>query len=220
MLLFNEFGQYDDYPYRTALERIARREAVPYLDSTALFAAARKRMEDEIEMRLDLRPVAPPRVATGDMADVVFRVSLGTRPVAKAMYVVGNHPALGHGVPNRVAMYDDGTHGDQRAGDAVWSYSARLPRRTSFAYVYTNSGEPGRWEGLDVPEIRSLTVAAAGAAERAYLPIDSFGRIYMKGDSWHTDASGYDLMAGAIVEALKRDARFRRYLERRAGGGP
>jgi len=30
----------------------------------------------------------------------------------------------------------------------------------------------------------------------------------MKGDPWHTDESGYDLIAGAVVEALAREAAF------------
>jgi hypothetical protein len=117
-------------------------------------------------------------------------------------------------------MYDDGTHGDQRAGDTVWSYAAQFPRRTALAYAYTNSGTQGQWEGLDVPEIRSVTVDALAGDDRVYLPVESFGRIYMKGDPWHTDASGYDLIAGATIDALRRDGRFQRYLAQPLGKRP
>ena len=72
----------------------------------------------------------------------------------KAMYIVGNHPKLGNLVLNKVAMYDDGTHGDQTARDHVWSYSATFAPGTKLSYIYTDSGEEGKWEGLDVPHIR------------------------------------------------------------------
>ncbi len=36
-----------------------------------------------------------------------------------------------------------------------------------------------------------------------YLPVETFGRIYMQADNWHPDAKGYELIAQAIVDALK-----------------
>ncbi len=35
--------------------------------------------------------------------------------------------ALGNWVPNKVPMYDDGTHGDSIAGDGIWSIALALP---------------------------------------------------------------------------------------------
>ena len=74
-------------------------------------------------------------------------------------------------------MYD-GTHGDQRAGDDIWSYSATFAPGTRLSYIYTNSGEEGKWEGLDVPHIhiRSFTVEAKIGEEKPYRPIESFGK--------------------------------------------
>jgi hypothetical protein len=95
-------------------------------------------------------------------------------------------------------MYDDGTHGDQRAGDGVWSLAATAQPGTPVFYVYTNSGTPGVWNGLDVPEIRAFTVPA-NAGRTVYRPIDTFGRVYVQADSWHPDAAGYDLIAHAVL---------------------
>jgi hypothetical protein len=215
MLLLNTFDERDDL-YRRAVRTVAATEGVPLVDGAALFADARRRIEAEIETRLDLRPPPEPPRATGDAVEVVFRVYLGTRPVPKAMYIVGNHPALGSGIPNRIAMYDDRTHGDQRADDAVWSYTTRLPRGTKVAYTYTNSGEPGAWEHVDVPDLRTVTVDAGTTVGRLYVPIDSFGRIYVKGDPWHTDALGYDLLAQSVMHALKATPRFKAVADRRA----
>ena len=94
----------------------------------------------------------------------------------------------------------------------------RLPRGLKIRYLYTNSGQAGQWEGLDVPERRKLTVAAPTGEERVYQPIETFGKMYMKADSWHPDATGYSLIVENIVEALKHDARFRRYLEEPSAG--
>jgi hypothetical protein len=92
--------------------------------------------------------------------------------------LLGNHPKLGNLTLNKVAMYHDGTHGDQRAGDDIWPYSATFAPGTRLSYIYTNSGEEGKWEGLDVPHIhiRSFTVEAKIGEEKPYRPIESFGK--------------------------------------------
>ena len=211
ILLRNELW---DSPYRAVLEKISTAERVPLVDSGALHAAARKRIEDDLEARLDLRPPLPGRARANGEVEVVFRVFLGARPVPRAVYIAGAHPKLAESVPNKLAMYDDGTHGDQRPGDGVWSYSATFPPGTRVVYVYTNSGKEGRWDGLDVPYVRRFVVEGD---ERVYRPIESFGKIYMQADSWHTDAAGYELIAKAVLEKLKQDERFQRYVARTVG---
>jgi hypothetical protein len=121
------------------------------------------------------------------------------------MSIVGTAPELGNRVPNAIAMHDDGKDGDERAGDGVWSYAASFPAGTRLFYMYTNSGARGAWEGLDVPTIRHVTVPPSRAGEPVYLPIETFGRIYMQADNWHTDAMGYDLIARAVVDAIALD---------------
>jgi lysophospholipase L1-like esterase len=208
LVLYNEF--WNDSPYLKVLERISRDEGVPLVDSSALIAQAKKSTEAELEKKLDLQP----RKARGGNAEgeieVVFRLFADKWAVSKAMYIVGNHPKLGNLVPNKVAMYDDGTHGDQTAGDHVWSYSATFAPGTKLSYVYTNSGEEGKWEGLDVPYIRSFTVEAKSGEEKLYRPIESFGKIYMHADPWHTNAVGYQLIARALFDTLKKNEQVKR----------
>ena len=45
--------------------------------------------------------------------------------------------ALGNWVPNKVPMYDDGTHGDSVAGDGIWSIALALP------YWAAKGSDPG-----------------------------------------------------------------------------
>jgi hypothetical protein len=134
---------------------------------------------------------------------VVFRVYQGSVKVPKALSIVGADQALGALIPNTIAMHDDGTGGDQKAGDGVWTYTATLPSSKTMLYVYTNSGAPGQWEGLDVPHIRRVEVPPAADAHPLYMPIETFGRVYMQGDDWHTDAVGYDAIAHAVARAIK-----------------
>ncbi len=198
--------------YRMALEEISRAEGVPLVDSSVLITKARRRIEEGLESQLNLRVNQVRRARANGEIEVIFRVYSADWPVAKAVYITGAHPKLGELVPNRIAMYDDGTHGDQKAGDKVWSYSATFPPGTSLFYVYTNSGEEGKWEGLDIPHIRSLKVDAKDQGAKIYRPIESFGTIHMQADGWHTNAVGYELIAQALLEKLKEDARVRSYL--------
>ena len=213
-LLYDELAA--NSPYRVSLRRVAETEGVPLVDGYALVAEARGRIERDLEARLDLQPsiTGAPAPPSADGVNVVFRVYAGDRPVPKALYIAGTDPAIGENVPNQVALHDDATHGDQRPGDHVWSLAVTLPRKPVF-YVYTNSGAPGKWEGLDVPDIRGFRVDAANPTDMVYRPIETFGMVYMQADSWHTNSAGYELIARAVVEILTRDDRVRRQVGQR-----
>jgi hypothetical protein len=60
------------------------------------------------------------------------------------------HNALGAGVPNQLPMSDDGTNGDEAAGDGVWTISFDLPRndlRIGYKYTWGTRGES--WTGTE-----------------------------------------------------------------------
>src|SRR5207249_1563040 len=188
VLLFNEL--WPDSPYRTAIEHVATAAGVRWVDSQRLIARARREREDDLQRVRGLTPRTAASTNARGEVEVVFRVAADRRTVPASIFIVGAHPALGALVPNRMAMHDDGTHGDQRAGDGVWSYTASLTPGQRLAYVYTNSGREGRWEGLDIPALRTVVVDAP-EGRRHYRPIESFGKLYLQADAWHTDATGY-----------------------------
>jgi len=204
VLLDNEL--WEGSPYRATLRRLSVELDVPLVDSFALIADAREKIERELESQLGLHegthatgPVTP---ASGTTT-VIFRVSRGDVPVARALSIVGSDPALGNSSPNTVMMRDDGAGGDERSSDGVWSYAATLGTGQQISYVYTNSGAQGRWEGLDVPHIRQIVVPASKASP-IYLPIETFGRVSMQADDWHTNSAGYELIARAVDAQIER----------------
>ena len=205
VLLDNEL--WGGSPYRPVLRKIASDLHVPLVDSFQLIADARKAVERDIEFQLHLEAPASSASSAAAPSDrsrttVVFRVSRGAYSVPGAVSIAGNGPPLGNFEPNTVVMYDDGTAGDQVRGDGVWSYRATFAAGSELRYVYTNSGARGRWEGLDVPHIREVVVPPSPDGAPVYLPVETFGRVYLQADNWHTDAAGYDLIARAVAEAI------------------
>src|SRR5262245_9070437 len=203
ILIDNEL--WDESPYRPVLKTIAADAHVPLVDSLQIVADAKLKVEHDLETRLrliDSQAPADARLASGGMTTVVFRVAQGEFPVTTAMSIVGADTKLGDLAPNTVLMHDDGSDGDQRAGDGVWSHAASFAPGTRLSYVYTNSGGRGRWEGLDVPSIRHVTVPASPDGGSVLLPIETFGHLYLQADNWHTDATGYDLIAHAVADVI------------------
>jgi lysophospholipase L1-like esterase len=210
ILLYNEF--WDDSPYLEVLRALSKSTGVPLVVGSALIGSAREEIERGLERRLGLEAEQEwQRPHQGDVT-LVLRAYSADIPVSEALYVVGPDARLGALVPNRVRMYDDGTHGDQRAGDRVWSVAISAAPGSSFHYVYTNSGQEGEWEGLDAPAVRTAGVSAAEIRSTVYAPIETFGTVYMRADPWHTNADGYQLIAQAIVQVLEEEPAIRRML--------
>ena len=199
-------------PYQSALQRISRAENVTLVDNCDLIGKERQRMEADLEHQLGLQPAVPTANPTAGKIDVVFRVRMDHSAVSRGMFIVGPYPEIGDNVPNKVAMFDDGTHGDQKAGDNVWSYTASFSPGRKIFYVYTNSGTEGKWENLDLPKIRSLVVPVSG--NTVYRPIETFGQIYLQADGFHTNSAGYQVMAQAVRDAVIQTEEFQSLVHR------
>ena len=115
--------------------------------------------------------------STMDLAKVVFQCDARSVYVRKAIYVVGNHEALGSWVPNSVRLYDDGSHGDHQASDGIWTLELMLPRGARIEYKFTNSGPQGGWyPGEEFPaENRHFTVP--DDTSQSVVLLDTFGKI-------------------------------------------
>ena len=130
----------------------------------------------------DAKPVAD-HGGTGVMArgvkdarEVVFTVDASNKTVVDAIYIAGNLPELGAWTPNLVRMYDDGTHGDARAGDGVWSLRLTLTAGASVQYKYTNSGRKGEWAPSEEFPLENRSLVVPTTADSLLIVRDTFGK--------------------------------------------
>jgi alpha-amylase/alpha-mannosidase (GH57 family) len=80
-----------------------------------------------------------------DLTTVVFQCDARGMYVRKSLYIAGNHEELGSWLPNKVRLFNDGSHGDAVADDNIWSVEIPLPVGAEIEYKYTNSGAMGNW---------------------------------------------------------------------------
>src|SRR5262249_11966479 len=155
ILLYPDFWL--DGPYLKVLKELSAELNLPLVDWSAMLARASQNHIADRERRFGVAPSSAISVPDEDrLIDVVFRVFQGTAQVSQRMYISGSHLSLNSFQPNTLSMYDDGTHGDEVAGDKIWSLRVRLPSNSTVLYTYTNSGDAGVWNGLDIPIVRQV----------------------------------------------------------------
>jgi alpha-amylase/alpha-mannosidase (GH57 family) len=112
-----------------------------------------------------------------DLVTVKFQCDARHVQVRDAIFIVGNRPALGDWIPNRVRMYDDGTHGDDRAGDGIWTIELTFPVGSEILYKFTNSGRKGEWNpGEELPALNRRIKIESSTTNRIGL-LDVFGKL-------------------------------------------
>ena len=170
-----------------------------YLDMRKLFDRAHRDRTERIEkaQRLpaarakDKRSLLRSRAPQGRGVSVEWRPFLGQTSSFKP-------------------MRDDGSHGDQAAGDGIWSvYVPQRPgQRLLYAFWRTVAGEKtrefepgsnlgGRWRMELIPK-------------SGIMPIDDFGHYFLHTDNSHPDEEGHRLIAEALVPSvLELEARTR-----------
>src|SRR5262249_33209658 len=155
VLLYPEFWL--NSPYLKLLKELSAELNLPLLDWSDMLARASQNHVADRERRVGVARSSAISVPDEDrLIDVVFRVFQGTAQVSQRMYISGSHLSLNSFQPNTLSMYDDGTHGDEVAGDKIWSLRVRLPSNSTVLYTYTNSGDAGVWNGLDIPIVRQV----------------------------------------------------------------
>jgi alpha-amylase/alpha-mannosidase (GH57 family) len=129
----------------------------------------------------DTSPVITPQ-AQGTMAQskqdlvcVLFQCDARGMYVRKSIYIVGNHEELGGWIPNKIRLYNDGTHGDAIADDSIWTLELQLPIGAEIEYKYTNSGAEGSWNpGEEFPYINRMIRVEKTETGKMIL-LDKFG---------------------------------------------
>jgi lysophospholipase L1-like esterase len=198
VLLYPEFWL--NGPYLKALKELSAELNLPLVDWSDMLARASQNHVADRERRFGVARSSAISVPDEDrLVDVLFRVSQGTAQVSQRIYISGSHPSLNSFQPNTLSMYDDGTHGDEVAGDKIWSLRVRLPSNSTILYTYTNSGDAGVWDGLDIPMVRQVL---PGRFRNGILPLDEFGTAEMHADPWHTNAEGNSIVAKELASII------------------
>jgi alpha-amylase/alpha-mannosidase (GH57 family) len=112
-----------------------------------------------------------------DLVNVLFKVNCSGISVPKSIYIVGNQEVLGNWIPNRIKMYDDGTHGDGIPNDSTWTIELWLPAGAEVQYKYTNSGGEGNWVPGEEFSITNRKVKISNNPGTRQVINDRFGKI-------------------------------------------
>ena len=192
-----------------------RRDGVPFLDEVSHFRSLRIADDRRLSRNLGLEPAHVPQGVARVMVDnetlqprgprVLFRVVFGRTPAVVSVRGVGDNFQFNE------HMYDDGTHGDEKADDGVYSAFVATPPGTSvLKYQF--------WED-DRPEFQTLPGNPVRDPERmlrfsddSIAFVERFGDLFLMAEAIHPDARGHEVIADDIVASLPHFASFMRFV--------
>lgn len=200
-----------DFMETPAVEGL-RRAALPFLDFVARFAAQRAEIEAEHARKRELAPAAAltpaTPVARDSVRSVVLRVA--DAPPARALRVAGAgyfQDAFRFDEP----AFDDGSHGDERPGDGVFTATVAVPAGIhALEYRFVADGRP-EFQGLPpLPSTQGSRLLRVGDGARG--PIERFGEIPFMAERTHPNAEGQALIAAALADELATRPSFARWV--------
>ncbi|MDP8243606.1 MAG: GDSL-type esterase/lipase family protein [Candidatus Hinthialibacter antarcticus] len=134
--------------YRTEkpLQTLAQDMGAAYMDARSMFDNVGGRSERERAANLNVAPAKRTETAFNETPRVTFRLYAPPGKFkVKGFSIVGPNDWLGGGVPGRVQLYDDGTHGDERPLDSVWTLTTDSPPARPIDYAFTPTLKEGAW---------------------------------------------------------------------------
>ncbi len=203
-------------PAVDAMRRTANRDGVRFLDLVGWFGSERLRWQIRRARELGLTPPRVPLVTrptnefpppTGRGARMRFRV-LKTADGAELRIRGTGYPDTGISVDEK--LYDDGTHGDEVAGDSVFSVIVEMqPSVVTLRYRFFLDGVP---EFRDPPSTRATNGDRVLQFNRdGDAPIESFAVRYGMTDEMHPNAIGYASIAAGVLREIEGAPSFRRF---------
>lgn len=193
-------------------------EGIPFLDVVERFAALREADERARATRLGLAPPGPmPGPTPGPMSDppgpdgtrrLLLRVT--GMPAGTQASVTGDADLFG-GHPFQAPLRDDGTQGDEVAGDGVFSAQVSVSSALSrVVYRFLRDGTP---EALGLPPLPSQfggrIVTLAGDTRG---PVAVFGEYFLMAEQTHPNRAGHELIAEALAEMVEALPSFRTFV--------
>lgn len=198
VLLYPNVSEFRSHCVREIMHAVAEDRDVPLVDAVDVLQRSEEVAAARFTRESGLR--AAGRVAAGGDSGgprVVFRVAAGDQ--GTPVYLMGHGSELGDFEPNRLPMFDDGSHGDEVAGDGIWSREVAFLSSGWRGYAYTSGVEAGEWKGVESYRSRRLQVPPSGTW---ILEVEEFGRRRMRSDPSHPDEAGLDAIASALADAI------------------
>jgi lysophospholipase L1-like esterase len=202
-----------DFMETPAVEGVRRAAAVvplQSLDLVAKFRALRTAAEEQGERTRGLAPagaLASPSPA--DTRTVVLRVA--KVPQTSVLRVVGG-AYLGDSFRFDEPLYDDGTHGDERAQDGVFTATLAVPAEIhAIEYRFVADGTP-EFKGLPpFPSTQGVRVRPVGEGVRG--PVETFGALWYMAERTHPNVEGQGIIAASVADEISALPSLRRMLQ-------
>ena len=204
-------------PAGDVLRRAVKRDGMRFVDSAQRFRFERLIRQDRRARDLGL---APPRVPFVRPGTIGFSEApdQGPRMRLRVKKTVGGaelrvrgtgYPDTGFAVDEK--LYDDGTHGDEAAGDGIFSGIVQTPPSiTTLRYRFFLD---------DVPEFQDPPSTQTTNGDRVLqfnrdgdAPIELFGVRYRMSDELHPDAKGCAHIAAGVMREIETIPSFRRFV--------
>jgi len=185
----------------------ATAERLRLLDFVERFGALRATEENARAHGLRLAPAASEPAGDGPRR-VLLRVQV---PDAQPPIVARGGETYGK-FTFEAPLRDDGSGGDEVAGDGVWSGIAEVPPNVGqLAYQFHQGDVP---EFRPLPPLLSaqgLRIQAVRGHERA--PVVRFGELFLMAERTHPDAAGHAVIAEGIADEIETLPSFQRFVE-------
>lgn len=189
ILLMNlEFGFTNSRQFTFNAAKAAK---VPFVDAIAEVHNRHIAASREIERELQLPSISG--WAGKNQGQSLLRVRV---PPESGEIVVRYGAALSPETTD-VPMYDDGSNGDQQAGDGIWSRTISVPPG-SIRYAFYRRTPDGEL----VKEYRDTYIESLRMLPSSLNVIDEFGKIFLQSDYAHPDEEGALLVATLLQKAV------------------
>ena len=143
ILLNTNLFNFETFP---ALQELSKQYNISLLDIRAIFDGVGGYDERKTHVALNLENAGVDYFEDGANTTYLIRVrSTDNTALSKGLFITGTIPELGDRIPNTIRMYDDGTHGDERPGDRVWSLRVNLQKPQPVQFAFTSNGIKGQW---------------------------------------------------------------------------
>ncbi len=107
--------------------------------------------------------------------------------------------------------YDDGTHGDERKDDGVYTATIEIPANVqTVEYLFYRDGDP---ELQPLPPMASTVGDRVLAVPRdTFGPVQAFGSLLYMAERAHPNREGQSIIAGLIADRLATLPSFQRFV--------